>query len=122
MHCLTLSAILSPVSERKNNMKNQMTIAELRRYSQDKAKRLKARAEAIQKNIDKQTNRNDMKNQTIIAAPSVKHDGYRDIAPLVVQNPKVLVACCGCGEEIRITHEEASEWIDIDRFRCHECE
>ena len=53
MHCLTLSAILSPVSERNNNMKNQMTMAEIRRYSQDKAKRLKARAEAIQKNIDK---------------------------------------------------------------------
>ena len=53
MQFLTLSGILSPVSERNNNMKNQMTMAELRRYSQDKAKRLKARAEAIQKNIDK---------------------------------------------------------------------
>tara|TARA_R110002020_G_C16265481_1_gene770753 strand:+ start:343 stop:561 length:219 start_codon:yes stop_codon:yes gene_type:complete len=72
-----------------------------------------------------------MKNQTIIAAPSVKHDGYRDIAPLVIVNPidngrvitsEVLVSCCGCGEEIRITREEASEWIDIDRFMCHECE
>jgi 3-dehydroquinate dehydratase len=41
------------VSERKNNMKNTMTMAEIRRYSQDKAKRLKARAEAMQKNIDK---------------------------------------------------------------------
>ena len=41
------------MSERNNNMKNQMTMAELRRYTQDKAKRLKARAEAIQKNIDK---------------------------------------------------------------------
>ena len=48
-----MSGILFPVSERNNNMKNQMTMAELRRYSQDKAKRLKARAEAIQKNIDK---------------------------------------------------------------------
>ena len=41
------------MSERNNNMKNQMTMAELRRYTQDKAKRLKARAEAMQKNIDK---------------------------------------------------------------------
>ena len=53
MQFLTLSGILSPVSERNNNMKNQMTMAELRRYTQDKAKRLKARAEAMQKNIDK---------------------------------------------------------------------
>ena len=52
-------------------------------------------------------NQNNMKNQTtIIAPPSIQHDGYRGIAPLVVQNPKVLVCCCGCGEEIRITREE----------------
>lgn len=43
------------MSERNNNMKNQMTMDELRRYTQDKAKRLKARAEAMQKSIDKQT-------------------------------------------------------------------
>jgi hypothetical protein len=64
-----------------------------------------------------------MSNQMIIAAPpSIQHDGYRGIAPLVVQNPKVLVSCCGCGEEIRITREEADEWTDTDWFMCHECE
>tara|TARA_B100000287_G_scaffold424420_1_gene469031 strand:+ start:368 stop:532 length:165 start_codon:yes stop_codon:yes gene_type:complete len=35
---------------------------------------------------------------------------------------EVLASCCGCGEELRITREEANEWIDIDRFQCHECE
>lgn len=72
-----------------------------------------------------------MSNQMIIAAPSVRHDGYRGIAPLVIVNPidngrvitsEVLVSCCGCNEEVRITREEASEWTDTDWFMCHECE
>ena len=72
-----------------------------------------------------------MSNQMIIAAPSVRHDGYRGIAPLTIVNPidngqvitsKVLVSCCGCNEEVRITREEASEWTDTDWFMCHECE
>jgi len=72
-----------------------------------------------------------MSNQMIIAAPSIRHDGYRGIPPLVIVNPidngrvitsEVLVSCCGCNEEIRITREEVSEWTDIDWFMCHECE
>jgi len=35
---------------------------------------------------------------------------------------KVLVSCCGCGEELRISREEANEWTDTDWFQCHECE
>ena len=35
---------------------------------------------------------------------------------------EVLVSCCGCNEEVRITREEASEWTDTDWFMCHECE
>ena len=68
---------------------------------------------------------NKMKNQTIIAPPAVLHDGFRGIAPLVITKPitdKVLVSCCGCGEELRISREEANEWTDTDWFQCHECE
>ena len=39
-----------------------------------------------------------------------------------VTTDKVLVSCCGCGEELRISREEANEWTDTDRFQCHECE
>ena len=35
---------------------------------------------------------------------------------------KVLVSCCGCNEEVRITREEADEWTDTAWFQCHECE
>ena len=34
----------------------------------------------------------------------------------------VLVSCCGCNEEVRITREAADEWTDTDFFMCHECE
>ena len=34
----------------------------------------------------------------------------------------VLVSCCGCNEEVRISHEEADQWTDTDWFQCHECE
>ena len=34
----------------------------------------------------------------------------------------VLVSCCGCNEELRISHEEAEQWTDTDWFQCHECE
>mgnify|MGYP005990755671 FL=1 len=37
-------------------------------------------------------------------------------------NNTVLVSCCGCGEELHISHEEASQWTDTDLFQCHECE
>jgi|TARA_R110001592_G_scaffold11077_4_gene55670 hypothetical protein len=37
-------------------------------------------------------------------------------------NNTVLVSCCGCGEELHISHEEASQWTDTDWFQCHECE
>jgi len=39
-----------------------------------------------------------------------------------VTTDKVLVSCCGCGEELRISREEANEWTDTDWFQCHECE
>ena len=35
---------------------------------------------------------------------------------------EVIVSCCGCNEELRITREEADQWTDIDWFQCHECE
>jgi len=34
----------------------------------------------------------------------------------------VLVSCCGCNEEVRISQEEADQWTDTDWFQCHECE
>ncbi len=34
----------------------------------------------------------------------------------------VLVSCCGCNEELRISQEEADQWTDTDWFQCHECE
>jgi hypothetical protein len=37
-------------------------------------------------------------------------------------NNTVLVSCCGCGEELHISHEEADQWTDTDWFQCHECE
>ncbi len=37
-------------------------------------------------------------------------------------NNTVLVSCCGCGEEVHISQEEADQWTDTDRFQCHECE
>ena len=33
-----------------------------------------------------------------------------------------LVSCCGCGEELRISQEEAGNWNDLDWFQCRECE
>ena len=40
---------------------------------------------------------------------------------LVITN-EVIVSCCGCNEEVRITRDEANEWTDTDWFMCHECE
>ena len=40
----------------------------------------------------------------------------------LVITDKVLVSCCGCGEELRITRDEAANWNDLDWFQCHECE
>ena len=40
---------------------------------------------------------------------------------LVITN-EVIVSCCGCNEELRITREAADEWTDTDWFMCHECE
>ena len=37
-------------------------------------------------------------------------------------NETVLVSCCGCNEELHISHEEADQWTDTDWFMCHECE
>jgi len=37
-------------------------------------------------------------------------------------NNTELVSCCGCGEELRISQEEAGNWNDLDWFQCHECE
>lgn len=34
----------------------------------------------------------------------------------------VLVSCCGCNEELRISQHEADQWTDTDWFQCHECE
>ena len=39
-----------------------------------------------------------------------------------VTTDKVLVSCCCCNEELRISREEANEWTDTDWFQCHECE
>ena len=35
---------------------------------------------------------------------------------------EVLVSCCGCNEELRISQEEAANWNDLDWFQCRECE
>ncbi len=40
----------------------------------------------------------------------------------VSEESPVLVSCCGCGEELQISQEEAANWNDLDRFQCHECE
>ena len=40
----------------------------------------------------------------------------------VVESNTELVSCCGCGEELRISQEEAGNWNDLDWFQCHECE
>jgi len=37
-------------------------------------------------------------------------------------NNTELVSCCGCGEELRISQEEAANWNDLDWFQCRECE
>jgi translation initiation factor 2 beta subunit (eIF-2beta)/eIF-5 len=68
-----------------------------------------------------------MSNQMIIAAPSIRHDGYRGISPLVIVNPinngrvitsEVLVTCHSCNEESRITRKEADNgWT----FQCQDC-
>ena len=34
----------------------------------------------------------------------------------------VLVSCCGCNEELRISQEEANQWTDTEWFQCRECE
>ena len=34
----------------------------------------------------------------------------------------VLVSCCGCSHETRISQRTADEWTDIDRWMCDECE
>ena len=76
MQSSEFSAILSSVSERKNNMKNEMRVE--RMY------------------------------------------GLENHAPKT--EATVLVSCCGCNEEVRITREEADQWTDTDWFQCHECE
>ncbi len=35
---------------------------------------------------------------------------------------EVIVSCCGCNEEVRITRDEANEWTDTAGVMCHECE
>ena len=35
---------------------------------------------------------------------------------------EVIVSCCGCNEELRISQHEADQWTDTDWFQCHECE
>ena len=75
MQSSELSAILSPVSERNNNMNNKMN--------------------------------NEIVNPI--------DNGQ------VITN-EVIVSCCGCNEELRITREEADQWTDTDWFMCHECE
>jgi hypothetical protein len=39
---------------------------------------------------------------------------------------EVLVSCCGCGHEQRISRDEANEWEDtlfgVDAWMCWECE
>jgi len=40
----------------------------------------------------------------------------------VSEESPVLVSCCGCGNEERISREAADQWTDTDWFQCHECE
>ena len=34
---------------------------------------------------------------------------------------EVIVSCCGCNHEQRISRDEADEWTDIDWWMCDEC-
>ena len=78
--------------------------------------------------------KNNMENQMIIAPPSIRHDGFRGIAPLVITNSKLLpppkaavdtheVTCCLCGSDEVITCDEVGQWDHgIENFECSECE
>ena len=35
---------------------------------------------------------------------------------------EVIVSCCGCNHEQRISRDEANEWTDTDWWMCNECE
>ncbi len=56
------SVRLFPVSERKNNMKNEMTLAEIRRYAADKRKR-QAKRDTFTLNGNTYTVNNDPAHQ-----------------------------------------------------------
>ena len=40
----------------------------------------------------------------------------------IENNNTELVCCCGCGQDLRISREEANEWHDVTEFLCSECE
>jgi|TARA_R110000823_G_scaffold236855_1_gene362471 hypothetical protein len=82
-----------PVSERKNNTENIM------RDSQ------RAISEGIRKRAEKG---GDMSVLSVL--------------PWLKDEKTVLVSCCGCNEELRISQHEADQWTDTDWFQCHECE
>ena len=37
-------------------------------------------------------------------------------------NEMVSCTCCGCGEQVHIDHDEATEWHNLENFMCWECE
>ena len=59
--------------------------------------------------------KNNMKNE-------MKNEIVHPIDNGQVITNEVIVSCCGCNEELRITREAADEWTDTDWFMCHECE
>ena len=59
--------------------------------------------------------KNNMKNE-------MKNEIIHPIDNGRVITDEVIVSCCGCNNEERITREAADEWTDTDWFMCHECE
>ena len=59
--------------------------------------------------------KNNMKNE-------MKNEIVHPIDNGRVITNEVIVSCCGCNNEERITREAADEWTDTDWFMCHECE
>ena len=59
--------------------------------------------------------KNNMKNE-------MKNEIVHPIDNGQVITNEVIVSCCGCNHEERITREAADEWTDTDWFMCQECE
>ena len=51
------------------------------------------------------------------------YDNIMNNQDMIIKNDEtLLVSCCGCAQDLRITRDEANEWIDISGFMCQECD